>query len=158
MVKQLERELSGFLRVDNLSVFANGTVALEIACKILKLSGDVITTPFTFAATTHSLIWNNLKPVFCDIEEDSFNINADMIESLITDKTSAIMPVHVFGNPCNVEKIQKIADKYNLKVLYDAAHAFGVDVNGKHGTFAIKAEVLTPVIRKAKMQIKMSHL
>ncbi len=131
MVKQLENDLSGFLNADYLSVFSNGTVALQLACKVLRLSGEVITTPFTFAATTHSLIWNNIKPVFCDIEEDSLNMNPDLIESLITEQTTAILPVHVFGYPCNVEKIQKIADKYGLKVLYDAAHAFGVKKDGK---------------------------
>jgi dTDP-4-amino-4,6-dideoxygalactose transaminase len=131
MVKQLERELSNFLGSDQLSVFSNGTVALQIAYKALRLSGEVITTPFTFAATVHSLAWNNIKPVFCDIEEDTFNLNPDHIEALITQDTTAILPVHVFGNPCNVEKIQQIADKYGLKVLYDAAHAFGVKVNGK---------------------------
>ncbi len=130
MVKQLEKDLSAFLEADYLSVFSNGTVALQLACKILRLSGEVITTPFTFAATTHSLAWNNIKPVFCDIEEDTFNMNPDLIESLITERTTAILPVHVFGYPCNVEKIQKIADKYGLKVLYDAAHAFGVKING----------------------------
>ncbi len=131
MVKQLEKDLSGFLNADYLSVFSNGTVALQLACKVLRLSGEVITTPFTFAATTHSLIWNNIKPVFCDIEEDTFNMNTDLIEALITERTTAILPVHVFGYPCNVEKIQKIADKYGLKVLYDAAHAFGVKIDGK---------------------------
>ncbi len=131
MVKQLERDLSGYLNADYLSVFSSGTVALQLACKVLRLSGEIITTPFTFAATAHSLVWNNIKPVFCDIEEDSYNINPDLIESLITQNTTAIMPVHVFGNPCKVKKIQKIADKYGLKVLYDAAHAFGVKVNGK---------------------------
>lgn len=131
MVKQLERELSSFLGVDQLSVFSNGTVALQIACKVLRLSGEVITTPFTFAATIHSLAWNNIKPVFCDIEESTFNLNPDHIEALITQDTTAILPVHVFGNPCNVEKIQRIAEKYGLKVLYDAAHAFGVKINGK---------------------------
>lgn len=130
MVKQLERELSSYLGADQLSVFSNGTVALQIACKALRLSGEVITTPFTFAATVHSLAWNNIKPVFCDIEEDTFNLNPDCIEALITQDTTAILPVHVFGIPCNVEKIQQIADKYGLKVLYDAAHAFGVKVNG----------------------------
>jgi len=131
MVKQLELELAAYLGSEQISVFSNGTVALQIACKVLRLEGEVITTPFTFAATVHSLAWNNIKPVFCDIEEDTFNINPDCIEALITQDTTAILPVHVFGNPCNVKKIQKIADKYNLKVLYDAAHAFGVKVNGK---------------------------
>ncbi|KUO63802.1 MAG: aminotransferase [Gracilibacter sp. BRH_c7a] len=131
MVKQLESELADFLGINYLSVFANGTVALQIACKALRLSGEVITTPFTFAATSNCLNWNKLQPVFCDIEEDTFNINPDLIESFITEKTSAILPVHVFGNPCNVEIIQQIADKYGLKVLYDAAHAFGVKINDK---------------------------
>lgn len=131
MVKQLEKELSGYLGADHISVFSNGTVALQIAYRALRLSGEVITTPFTFAATIHSLAWNNIKPVFCDIEEDTFNLNPDNIEALITQDTTAILPVHVFGSPCNVEKIQRIADKYGLKVMYDAAHAFGVKVNGK---------------------------
>lgn len=131
MVKQLERELGSYLGAEQLSVFSNGTVALQVACKALRLSGEVITTPFTFAATAHSLAWNNINPVFCDIEEDTFNINPDMIEGLITQNTTAIMPVHVFGNPCKVVKIQHIADKYGLKVLYDAAHAFGVEIDGK---------------------------
>lgn len=131
MVKQLEKELADYLNADYLSVFSNGTVALQLACRVLRLSGEVITTPFTFAATVHSLAWNNIKPVFCDIEEDTFNINPDLIESLITENTTAIMPVHVFGTPCNVEKIQQIADKHGLKVLYDAAHAFGVKINDK---------------------------
>ncbi|MGB8451413.1 MAG: DegT/DnrJ/EryC1/StrS family aminotransferase [Anaerocolumna sp.] len=131
MVKQLERDLTGFLNADYLSVFSNGTVALQLACKVLRLSGEVITTPFTFAATAHSLAWNNLKPVFCDIEENTYNINPDLIESSITQNTTAIMPVHVFGNPCKVDKINQIANKYGLKIIYDAAHAFGVKVNGK---------------------------
>jgi len=131
MVRQLEKELAGFLDTDYLSVFSNGTVGLQLACKVLRLSGEVITTPFTFAATAHSLAWNNIKPVFCDVEEETYNINPDLIESLITPDTTAIMPVHVFGYPCDTEKIQKIADKYGLKVIYDAAHAFGVKVKGK---------------------------
>ncbi len=130
-VLQLESDLSNFLDVNYLSVFSNGTVALQIACKLLKLSGEVITTPFTFPATVHALSWNQLTPVFCDIEEQSFNMNPDLIEALITEKTTAIMPVHVFGNPCDVDKIQDIADRYGLKVIYDAAHAFGVKVHGK---------------------------
>jgi dTDP-4-amino-4,6-dideoxygalactose transaminase len=131
MVKQLEKDLTAFLNADYLSVFSNGTVALQLACKVLRLTGEVITTPFTFAATTHSLVWNNIKPIFCDIEEDTYNMNPELIESLITPETTAIMPVHVFGYPCNLEKIQTIADKYGLKIIYDAAHAFGVKVNGE---------------------------
>jgi len=130
-VKQLEHELAHYLNSDYVSVFSNGTIALQIACRLLKLTGDVITTPFTFPATINALAWNHATPVFCDIEENTFNINADQIESLITEKTTAIMPVHVFGNPCDVDKIQRIADRYGLKVLYDAAHAFGVNYRGK---------------------------
>lgn len=131
MVKQLESELAGYLNVNYLSLFSSGTVALQLACRLLRLSGEVITTPFTFASTVHSLAWNNLKPVFCDVKEDDFNINPDLIEPLITQETTAIMPVHVFGKPCNVVQIQRIADKYGLKVIYDAAHAFGVKIYGK---------------------------
>ena len=131
MVKRLEQELASFMKVEHLSLFSNGTAALQLACRVLRLHGEVITTPFTFAATTHVLYWNNIKPVFCDIEEETFNINPDKIEALITPETTAILPVHVYGNPCGVEKIQYIAQKYGLKVLYDAAHAFGVEIDGK---------------------------
>ncbi|ADY55853.1 DegT/DnrJ/EryC1/StrS aminotransferase [Syntrophobotulus glycolicus DSM 8271] len=131
MVMELENQLADFLGTDCLSVFCNGTIALQVACRALRLSGEVITTPFTFAATVHALTWSNLKPVFCDIQEDSLNLDPDLIESLITEKTTGILPVHVFGTPCNVEKIQQIADKYGLKVLYDAAHAFGVKIKDK---------------------------
>ena len=131
MVVQLEHDLVHFLDVDYLSVFSNGTMALQIACKLLDLSGEVITTPFTFPATVNALAWNQITPVFCDIEEKTFNLNPDLIEELITEKTTAIMPVHVFGNPCDVTKIQRIADQYGLKILYDAAHAFGVRYSGK---------------------------
>lgn len=131
MVRSLEKEMADYLAVDRLSVFANGTIALELACKVLDLTGEVITTPFTFAATVHSLALNGLKPVFCDIEEDTFNLDPELIESLITPATTAILPVHVFGNPCKVERIQQIADKYGIKVLYDAAHAFGVKIGGR---------------------------
>lgn len=131
MVKQLESELATYLDASYLSLFSNGTVALQLACRLLRLSGEVITTPFTFAATVHALAWNNIKPVFCDIEEDSFNLNPELVEALITPKTTAILPVHVFGRPCRVYDIQAVADKYGLKVLYDAAHAFGVKMDGK---------------------------
>lgn len=130
-VIQLERRLADFLNAAYLSVFSNGTLALQIACRLLDLSGEVITTPFTFPATVNALAWNQIKPVFCDIEEESFNINPDHIESLITEKTTAILPVHVFGNPCDVDKIQQIAERHDLKVLYDAAHAFGVNYHGR---------------------------
>ncbi|ATW26958.1 DegT/DnrJ/EryC1/StrS family aminotransferase [Candidatus Formimonas warabiya] len=131
MVQQLEKELAEFLHVPYLSLFCNGTVALQLACQVLRLSGEVITTPFTFAATVHALAWNHLKPVFCDIEEDTFNMNPDLVESLITPETSALFPVHVFGRPCNVVKLQDVAERNGLKVLYDAAHAFGVKINGQ---------------------------
>jgi dTDP-4-amino-4,6-dideoxygalactose transaminase len=130
MVQQLEQRLSRFLKADHLSVFSNGTTALQIACRVLGLTGEVITTPFTFPATVHALAWNQATPVFCDIEEHTFQMNADLIESLITEKTTAILPVHVFGTPCQVEKIQHIADQYHLNVLYDGAHTFGVSRNG----------------------------
>ncbi|MEL7565454.1 MAG: DegT/DnrJ/EryC1/StrS family aminotransferase [Dehalobacterium sp.] len=130
MVKQLEKALAVFLNVPYLSLISNGTIALQLACKALRLSGEVITTPFTFAATVHALAWNKIKPVFCDIEEDTFNINPNLIESLITRETTAILPVHVFGRPCKVRDIQNIAEKNGLKILYDAAHAFGVKIDG----------------------------
>ena len=127
----LENELTQFLKVPYLSLFNNGTTALMIACQSLRISGEVITTPFTFAATPHVLIWNNLKPVFCDIDAETMNIDAKKIESMITSHTTAILPVHVFGTPCDIEKIQEIADYYGLKVVYDAAHAFGVEIDGR---------------------------
>jgi len=124
--KNLERELKKYLEVQNLTLFCNGTLALELALQALDLTGEVITTPFTFPATVSSLLKNNLKPVFCDIKIEDFNINPEIIEESITSKTSALLPVHVFGNPCNIEKISKIAENNNLKVIYDAAHCFGV--------------------------------
>ena len=129
--KELESKLKEYLKVDNAVMFSNGTLALELGLKSLDISGEVITTPFTFPATVQALDRNGLTPVFCDIEDKTLNIDASKIEKLITDKTSAILAVHVFGNPCNVEKIKEIADKYNLKVIYDGAHAFGSHINGK---------------------------
>jgi len=128
--KQLEQILCEYLGVKYISLFANGTLALITALQTLGIKGEVITTPYSFVATTHALWWNNIKPVFCDIDPDSFNLDPDKIEKAITSKTTAILPVHVYGNPCNVEKIQKIADSYKLKVIYDAAHAFGVKQKG----------------------------
>lgn len=125
----LEKKVQQYLGVPNISLFNNGTIALITACRSLRLSGEVITTPFTFAATPHVLTWNNIRPIFCDIEEKSFNIDADKLESLITSDTTGIMPVHVFGMPCDTGKIQKIADEYGLKIIYDAAHAFGTKVD-----------------------------
>jgi dTDP-4-amino-4,6-dideoxygalactose transaminase len=135
---QLEDGLKKFLRVPNLSIFNNGTIALLAAIKALDLPKDseIITTPFTFPATPHAISWNGLKPVFCDIDQKTMCIDADKIEKLITPNTSAILAVHVYGYACNVYKIEEIAKKFNLKVIYDAAHAFNVQINGKAiGTF-----------------------
>jgi len=126
LLKELERRLAEYLGVKHLICVANGSLALQLAYKALNLKGEVITTPFSFVATTSTLAWEGLQPVFADIDPSTFNINPDNIEVLVNENTSAIVPVHVFGNPCEVEKIQWIADKYNLKVIYDAAHAFGV--------------------------------
>lgn len=128
--QQFEKELADYLGVKYISLFSNGTLALITALQALKITGEVITTPFSFVATAHSLWWNGIKPVFVDIEADFCNIDAEKIEAAITPQTTAIMPVHVYGNPCQVEKIQKISDAYGLKVIYDAAHAFGVKLNG----------------------------
>lgn len=128
--EEFEAALVEYLGVKYTSLFCNGMIALQIGMQALRLTGEVITTPFTFVATTHAIYWNGGTPVFCDIEPDTYNINPEKIESLITPRTSAIMPVHVYGNPCKVEKLQQIADTYGLKLFYDAAHAFGVDLNG----------------------------
>lgn len=139
--QELEQKLAGFLGVDHLSLFANGTLALVTALQSLRITGEVITTPFSFVATAHSLLWNGIKPVFVDIHPDTFNLDPEKIEAAITPHTTAILPVHVYGNPCDVEKIQKIADTYGLKVIYDAAHAFGVNYKGesllRHGDLSI---------------------
>ena len=128
--KQLEVGLMQYLNAINITLFTNGHLALECVIAALNLTGEVITTPFTFASTTHAIVRNGLEPVFCDINPDDYTINVDKLESLITDKTSAIIPVHVYGNICNIEEIERIAKKHNLKVIYDAAHAFGVTVDG----------------------------
>ena len=125
LLQELERRLADYLGVKNIILVANGSFALQLAYKALALEGEVITTPFSFAATTSTLAWEGLKPVFADINPKTFNIDPAQIEAQITPKTSAIVPVHVFGNPCDVEAIQSIADKHKLKVIYDAAHAFG---------------------------------
>lgn len=127
--QQFEQGLSEYLGVKYISVFSNGTLALITALQALKVSGEVITTPFSFVATTHSLWWNNIKPVFSDIEPETFNLDPEKVEAQITPRTTAIMPVHVYGNPCNVDRFQQIADTYGLKLIYDAAHAFGVKIN-----------------------------
>ena len=131
--KQLQEELEKRFDVPHVTLYTNGHLALEniIAAMNLPKHGEVITTPYTFASTTHAIVRNGLNPVFCDINDEDFTIDADKIERLITDKTCAIVPVHVYGNVCDVEKIQKIADKYGLKVIYDAAHAFGVSYKGE---------------------------
>lgn len=128
--KLLEKELAAYLRVPYISLFTNGTLPLITALQALRISGEVITTPYSFVATTHSLWWNGIKPVFVDIDPTTGNIDPNKIEAAITPKTTAIMPVHVYGKPCDTQRIQEIADKYGLKVIYDAAHAFGVETNG----------------------------
>lgn len=128
--KQLEASLLKYLNTSNITLFTNGHLALECVISALNLTGEIITTPFTFASTTHAIVRNDLKPVFCDINPDDYTMDVNKLESLITDKTTAIIPVHVYGNICNVKEIERIAKKYNLKVIYDAAHAFGITVNG----------------------------
>lgn len=129
--KQLETELAQYFNTPNVTLFTNGHLALECAIAALNLIGEVITTPFTFASTTHAIVRNGLEPIFCDINPADYTMDVDKLESLITEKTSAIIPVHVYGNICNVNEIERIAKKYNLKVIYDAAHAFGVTVDGE---------------------------
>lgn len=129
--QRLEKALADYLKVPYVSLFTNGTLPLITALQALRISGEVITTPYSFVATTHSLWWNGIKPVFVDIEWATGCIDPAKIEAAITSKTTAIMPVHVYGKPCNIKAIQDIADKYGLKVIYDAAHAFGVEVDGE---------------------------
>jgi dTDP-4-amino-4,6-dideoxygalactose transaminase len=129
--KQLEQALCEYLKVPYISLFTNGTLPLLTALQALNITGEVITTPYSFVATTHSIWWNGCKPVFVDIEEETCGIDPDRIEAAISPKTTAIMPVHCYGKPVNMDAIQAIADKYGLKVIYDAAHAFGVEVNGE---------------------------
>lgn len=131
LANDLELKLKEFLKLDHLLFVTNGTVALQMAIKALDLKGEIITTPFSFVATVSSIVWENCTPVFVDIDENSLNIDANKIEAAITENTSAILATHVYGNPCDVEKIEEIAKKHDLKVIYDAAHAFGVEVNGK---------------------------
>lgn len=129
--KQLQAELKKYLGVENIDLLTNGHMALELSMQALNLQGEVITTPFTFASTTHAIVRNGLKPVFCDINPVDYTIDTSKIEELITDKTCAIVPVHVYGNICNIEEIERIANKYGLKVIYDAAHTFGVKYKGR---------------------------
>lgn len=129
--KQLEQALADYLGVPYLSLFTNGTLPLITALQALRITGEVITTPYSFVATTHSVWWNGIKPVFVDVDPSTGNLNPDKIEAAITPQTTAIMPVHVYGTPCDTERIHAIADKYGLRVIYDAAHAFGVRINGE---------------------------
>ncbi|GAB4057517.1 DegT/DnrJ/EryC1/StrS family aminotransferase [Uliginosibacterium sediminicola] len=139
--QKFESALCEYLGVEHLSLFANGTLALVTALQTLRITGEVITTPYSFVATAHSLLWNGIKPVFVDIDPGTCNINPNAIEAAITPETTAIMPVHCYGNPCAVDRIQRIADTYGLKVIYDAAHAFGVRDDGgsvlRHGDLSV---------------------
>lgn len=127
---QFEERLKKYLQTPNISLLTNGHLGLELLIQAMHLSGEIITTPFTFASTTHAIVRNGIKPVFCDIDPYSYTIDTNKIESLITDKTTAILPVHIYGNICDVAKIEEIAQKYKLKIIYDAAHSFGTTLNG----------------------------
>ncbi len=139
--QQLEQSLCDYLGVKHISLFTNGTIGLVTALQALRINGEVITTPYSFVATAHSLLWNGIKPVFVDIDPDTLNLDPAKIEAAITSSTTAILAVHVYGHPCDVDAIQKIADNYNLKVIYDAAHAFGVKYNSgsllNHGDLSV---------------------
>lgn len=128
--QQFEKALCDYLGVEHLALFTNGTIALVTALQALRITGEVITTPYSFVATSHSLLWNGIKPIFVDIDPDTFNLDPTKIEAAITPQTTAIMPVHCYGHPCDVGAIERIADIYNLRVIYDAAHAFGVQDQG----------------------------
>jgi dTDP-4-amino-4,6-dideoxygalactose transaminase len=170
--EQLEKELCEYLGVEYISLFANGTLALVTALQTLRVTGEVITTPFSFVATSHSLLWNGIKPVFVDIDPNTLNLDPAKIEAAITPQTTAIMPVHVYGHPCDVDAIQKIADNYNLKVIYDAAHAFGVQCHCgsilNHGDLSILSFHATKVFntfeggaivcRDAKTKVRIDQL
>ena len=131
LASELEEKLKAHLGVEQLLFVTNGTIALQMAIKALELKGEIITTPFSFVATTSSIVWEGCTPVFVDIDKNTLNIDPNKIEAAINEKTSAILATHVYGNPCDVEAIETIAQKHNLKVIYDGAHAFGVKVNGK---------------------------
>ncbi|NMM00030.1 DegT/DnrJ/EryC1/StrS family aminotransferase [Paraburkholderia sp. RP-4-7] len=170
--EMLEAQLCEYLGVEHLSLFSNGTLALITALQAMKITGEVITTPFSFVATTHALHWNGITPVFADIDPDTMNIDPTKIEAAITPKTTAILPVHVYGNPCAVEEIERIADNYGLRVLYDAAHAFGVKRHGRsvlefgdmsvlsfHGTKVFNTfEGGAIICRDAKTKRRIDHL
>lgn len=170
--QQLERALCEHLGVEHIALFTNGTIALVTALQALRVTGEVITTPYSFVATSHSLLWNGIKPVFVDIDPNTLNLDPAKIEAAITPHTTAIMPVHCYGHPCDIEAIQNIADIYNLKVIYDAAHAFGVeDAKGsvlRHGDLSVLSFHATKVFNTfeggaivcpdAKTKVRIDHL
>lgn len=170
--QELEQRLAEHLGVEHLSLFSNGTIALIVALQALRIGGEVITTPYSFVATAHSLLWNNIRPVFVDIDPVTFNMDPGKIEEAITGHTTAIMPVHCYGNPCDVDAIQNVADRYGLKVIYDAAHAFGVDYRGesllRHGDLSVLSFHATKVFntfeggaivsRDAKTKLRIDRL
>jgi len=170
--QQLEQALSEYLGVEHIALFTNGTIALITALQSLRITGEVITTPYSFVATSHSLLWNGIKPVFVDIDRDTLNLDPAKIEAAITPQTTAIMPVHCYGRPCDVGAIQKIADNYNLKVIYDAAHAFGAGDDGgsilRHGDLSVLSFHATKVFNTfeggaivcpdAKTKTRIDHL
>lgn len=152
--QQLEKALCEYLGVEYLILFTNGTLPLITALQAMHITGEVITTPYSFVATTHALWWNGIKPVFVDIDPSNCGLDPDKIEAAITPRTTAIMPVHCYGNPCDTDRIQAIADKYGLKVIYDAAHCFGVKVNGEsilnHGDMSTMSFHATKVFNTAE--------
>lgn len=170
--QELEHALCKYLGVQHIALFANATIALVTALQALRITGEVITTPYTFVATTHSLLWNGIKPVFVDVEPGTLNLDPAKIEAAITPQTTAIMPVHCYGQPCNVEEIQRIADTYNLRVIYDAAQAFGVKRHGSsvlnHGDLSVLSFHATKVFNTfeggaiicpdAKAKARIDHL
>jgi dTDP-4-amino-4,6-dideoxygalactose transaminase len=169
---QLEEALCGYLGVNHIALFTNGTIGLVTALQSLRITGEVITTPYSFVATSHSLLWNGIKPVFVDVDPHTLNLDPSRIEAAITQQTTAIMPVHCYGHPCDVEAIQEIADTYNLKVIYDAAHAFGVQDDGgsivRHGDLSVLSFHATKVFTTfeggaivcpdAKTKVRIDHL
>ena len=170
--EQLEKALCAYLGVEHIALFTNGTIALITALQALRITGEVITTPYSFVATSHSLLWNGIKPVFVDIDPITLNLDPDKIEAAITPHTTAIMPVHCYGHPCDVVRIQKIADTYGLKVIYDAAHAFGVQLDTgsvlNHGDLSVLSFHATKVFNtfeggaivcpNAKTKLHIDHL
>lgn len=156
--KQLEKELAAYLKVPYVSLFTNGTLPLMTALQALRITGDVITTPYSFVATTHSIWWNGCKPVFVDIDPATGDMDPNKIEAAITPRTTAIMPVHVYGKPCDTKAIQEIADKYGLKVIYDAAHAFGVEVPAnEYGLEAYNDNGLAGILNAGDMSTLSFH-